>query len=363
MPQIVYINVSATATEAPSDLQQRGAIVSMGGTTLANNTTQLITSAADLTSIATAASGDVSNAVNSFYDQGTGSVYILELGAGNDIGSALGTYLTNNPNAFYAYLLPAVAATDANLQSLVKNYVSLESMTYFFLNGTQSGYNVFSGVKSVMYHTQSPNALATENLAAETFYEFINASPTAARKLSPFAFRYLYGATAWPEAGNATLFKTLKSENVNIAGTGAVGGVSNVLLYWGYTMDGKPMSYWYAVDWAQINLARDLSYEIITGSQPGGNPLIYDQRGITRLQARAVNTLSRGGTFGVTVGSAVVNAIDFATYVSQNTGDYATGTYNGLSATITPMRGFEQITFYLNVDFSGTAIVNATTGS
>ena len=203
----------------------------------------------------------------------------------------------------------------------------------------------------------------TENLAAANFYQFINATPTSAKKLAPFAFRYLYGVTAWAEAGNASTFTTLRAANVNIAGSGAVGGVSETLLYWGYCMDGKPMSYWYAVDWAQINLGRDLSYEIIIGSNSTSSPLIYDQRGITRLQARATQTLTTATAYGVIVGSPTVNAIDFATYVSQNTGDYATGTYNGLSATITPMRGFEQITFYLNVDFSGTAIINATTST
>ena len=36
--------------------------------------------------------------------------------------------------------------------------------------------------------------------------------------------------------------------------------------------------------------------------------------------------------------------------------------YKGLSATVTPMRGFEQITFYLTVDFTGTdAITTSTT--
>ena len=363
MPQIVYIDVSQTATETPSDLQQKGAIVSLGGTNLTTGTYQLITSASDLTAIATAASATLSNAVNSFYDQGTGSVYVLELGAGSLIGTSLTSYITANPNAFYAYLVPDSAYDDSTFQTLTKNYVSMASMTYFFMNGPQSGYSAFTGTKSVAYHVASPNAASTENLAAESFYEFINATPTSAKKLAPFAFRYLYGATAWPEAGNAATFTTLRAANVNISGSGAVGGVSEALLYWGYFMDGKPMSYWYAVDWAQINLARDLSYEIITGSNSTSAPLIYDQRGITRLQARATQTLTTATAYGVIVGTPTVDAVDFATYVSQNTGDYATGTYNGLSATITPMRGFEQITFYLNVDFSGTAIINATTST
>ena len=364
MPQIVYIDVSQTATETPSDLQQKGAIVSLGGTNLTTGTYQLITSASDLTAIATSASGDLSNAVNSFYDQGTGAVYILELGEDAVIGTALSAYITANPNAFYAYLVPDTAYADTTFQAMVKNYVALTAKTYFFLNGPQSGYSAFTGTKSVNYSIPSPAAALAENLAAMEFYNWINATPTSAKKLAPFAFRYLYGATAWPEAGNAATFTALRAANVNIAGSGAVGGVSETLLYWGYFMDGKPMSYWYAVDYVQINLARDLSYTIITGSQPGAvNPLIYTQSGITRLQDRATATLSTTTAFGVIVGTSTVDAVSYATYVTENPGDYATGTYNGLSATVTPMRGFEQITFYLNVNFSGTAAITTTTST
>lgn len=372
MPQIVYIDVSQTATEAPSDLQQKGAIVSLGGTTLETGSYQLLTSVADLTAISPTASGtaatiaasaDVFNAATAFFAQGTGSVYVLELGAASSVGPVLNPYIVANPQQFYAYLLPTGSYSDDAFQTMTANYNAASSMVYFFVNGPTTGYSAFSGNKCVNYNVPYSGAGSTENLAAASLYNFINATPGTAKKLAPFAFRYLYANTQWPEAGNAATFKTLRAANVNIAGSGSVGGISNVLLYWGYFMDGKPMSYWYAVDWAQINLARDLSYETIIGSNSDSAPLIYDQRGITRLQARAATTLNTGTSYGVIVGQASVSAVDFATYVSQNTGDYASGTYNGLSATITPIRGFEQITFYLNVDFSGTAVVSDTTDS
>lgn len=363
MPQIVYIDVSQTATEAPSDLQGKGAIVSIGGTTLNTGTYQLITDVAGYTAIASAASGDIYNTVSDYYGQGTGSVYILELGQQGSVGEAVSTYVNANPNLFYAYLLPDSAVDDTTFQSFIKTQNSTSAMVYFFVKGDSDSYAPFSGNKCVNYSIPSPTAGATENLAAEQFYEFLNAVPTSAKKLAPFAFRYLLSSTAWPEAGNAATFKTLRAANVNIAGSGAVGGVSETLLYWGYMMDGKPMSYWYAVDWVQINLARDLAYEVIIGSNSTSSPLIYSQNGITRLQARAATTLNTATSFGVITGQSTVSAVDFVTYVTQNPGDFSTGTYNGLSATITPMRGFEQITFYLNVDFSGTAVVDSSTSS
>lgn len=364
MPQIVYIDITTTATETPSNLQQMGAIVSLGGTTLTTGAFQAITSTADFTAIAssTAASGVVNTAVTNFYQQGSGTVYILELGAGSTYSVALDAYISANPQTFYAYHLPgAPVDTDANLVNMCKNYVSQNSMTYFFFDCTLAQVAQFNGTKSVFASTNYSGAASTETSSVHAFYEFINASPTSAKKLAPFAFRYMYGLTPWPERGNQTTFANMKAAYLNFIGTGAQGGVSDDLLFWGYFQDGKPASYWYAVDLVQINLARDLAYEIITGSNSTVNPLVYNQPGITRLQARAATTLDTCVSYGCIVGAPVVSAVDFGTYVTENPGDYATGTYNGLSATITPMRGFEQITFYLNVDFSGTAAVTTTT--
>ncbi|MJB99436.1 hypothetical protein DK684_24975, partial [Salmonella enterica subsp. diarizonae] len=52
---------------------------------------------------------------------------------------------------------------------------------------------------------------------------------------------------------------------------------------------------------------------------------------------------------GSYAGNAVINAVPFANYSSLNPSDYQEGKYNGLSAVITPRRGFESITFNLNV--------------
>ncbi|PVP97326.1 hypothetical protein C4707_25925, partial [Salmonella enterica subsp. enterica serovar Newport] len=98
----------------------------------------------------------------------------------------------------------------------------------------------------------------------------------------------------------------------------------------------------------------------------------YDQQGIGRLQRRALKTLRSGISYGLILGqvidtqltqesfnaeyekgsyagNAVINAVPFADYTSLNQSDYADGKYNGLSAVVTPRRGFESITFNLNV--------------
>lgn len=185
-PQIVNISVSVVTAAQPSQLQQSGAIVSCGGTTLTSGTYQYASQLSGVTSIlaapiaistitwssstvtATTATaldltvGDtftttiagvtpagyngtftatvasttsftyalttnpgtetvlgtytppysafLTNAATTFFAQGSSvGVYVLELGAQTSVStgiSALTTWITNNLNVFYAYLVP-----------------------------------------------------------------------------------------------------------------------------------------------------------------------------------------------------------------------------------------------------------------
>lgn len=188
----------------------------------------------------------------------------------------------------------------------------------------------------------------------------------------PMAFRFMYGVTDYPPAGNGKLLKSLQDSNINYIGTAAEGGLSNKMLVAGHMLDGMPFNYWYAVAWCAINLEMDLANEVINGSNTTVNPLYYEQNGIDRLQRRGLKTLRSGISYGLILGqvidtklsqdvfneeykkgtyagSAVINAVPFANYTSLNPSDYAHGKYSGLSAVVTPKRGFESITFNLNV--------------
>ena len=76
-----------------------------------------------------------------------------------------------------------------------------------------------------------------------------------------------------------------------------------------------------------------------------------------------MQTLNRGATYGALLGPSSVTAIDFGTYVTGNPGAYQAGIYNGLSATVTPLRGFSSITFNLTVDFTAQSVVSAVTAA
>ena len=102
-----------------------------------------------------------------------------------------------------------------------------------------------------------------------------------------------------------------------------------------------------ALDWLAINVAQALANAIINGSNLPTNPLYYNQAGINTLQKVAQATVNNGISFGLILSPATVQAVPFTTYVQQHPGDYATGTYNGLSLTFVPLRGFSSITIYL----------------
>ena len=132
---------------------------------------------------------------------------------------------------------------------------------------------------------------------------------------------------------------------VNIIGTGAEGNISNTIILWGTTMDGHDMTYWYSVDWVQIQSNLALSAAIINGSNNSQNPLYYDQNGVNRLKSVEQVVMNSAISFGLALSPVTVTAIPFAQYVTQNPSDYPAGIYRGLAVTYTPQRGFTQIVF------------------
>ncbi|MCE9893812.1 hypothetical protein [Citrobacter portucalensis] len=456
---IVNINVSVTNPPKPSQLLKSGAMISMGGTTLAAGEYQLLTSKDDLKAITTpgktistivwaanlvtvtlasphgwtngstvpvvisgvapaaynrSAEATVTSATEFTYslssDPGTATtmgvvktvvageiiqmnttywaqgaaraVYVLELG---DITipaavAALSDFidkdisLGNTYQKFFSYLVPREWDSEATFKTLTGQYTSPGSLVYFFVTSTIATYQpwVSTKNKTVFAGVEAPNIPATEFSMAAAFQSSLSNDPGSSNMVPPMAFRFMYGVTEYPVENNGTLLKTLQENHVNYIGSSAEGGLSNKMLVAGHMLDGNPFNYWYAVAWAAINLELDLANEVINGSNTTTNPLYYDQNGIDRLQNRALKTLRNGISYGLILGrvigtkliqsdfnteyekgsyagNAVINAVPFANYSSLNPSDYQEGKYNGLSAVITPRRGFESITFNLNV--------------
>lgn len=320
--------------------------------------------------------------VTTFFAQGSQlGVYVLELGAGEPSSgvTALTTFIAAHsaPQLFYSYLVPRSWDGVTSFLTLLASYEAASAKTYFFVTTTTGTYTDYTAVmKCVFAMVESPSAnpagAAAEFSCAAPFWVTLNYSPSSTNKVSPTCFSYLLGVTAYPTAGNATTLASLQAAGVNVVGTGAEGGISNTILLYGTTMDLNDFTYWYSVDWVQINEDLSVSNAVINGSNNPQNPLYYNQDGINRLQAVAASVMNTGVADGLVLGQVfqttldpttfatnlglglyngltVVNAIPFIVYNALNPSDFKIGKYAGLSVAYTPNRGFKTIVFNINV--------------
>lgn len=419
MPNIVTINESVIRGAMPNLLQQKACLVSLGATSLKAGQTAEASSLSDVLALLapfntaqvagstsnenppvaqstsntsssapdaggsngsthdnTAAMTELTAMAQSWFANTTAGCWVLELGqiAATAIESALSQFTETYPQLFYAYVLPRGAQNDSNLPSFLANQSSSDGRVYFFLCGDKDGYKklLINGVgqKSTFYGAEYTGSVvregttaantAQEHLAAAVAAQFCNARPSGLNRLAPMSFRQLTGITPWTEAGHRPDFADLKRNNIGFAGTANEGGVEGSILFWGTFSNGDTMSGWYGADWCSINVELQLANAIIEGSQPGMRPLVYSQEGINRLTARAQQTLDSAVTSGCILAQYTLEATDFNSYITANPSDYTTGTYNGLAATVVPVRGFTSLTFNLAIDFSGQTATSST---
>lgn len=313
-----------------------------------------------------------------FWAQGSSvPVYVLELGTGsvNAGVTALTTWIANNALTVYLFLIPREWDANASFIALCANNASTTSKMYFLVTTTNSTYTSYSTpvpIKSVYALVEAPTLLTGEFSLASNMWQMLEYNPSPTNQVTPLAFSYVFGVSPYPRVGNTTIFANWQSAGVNRIGTGYEGGISNSIIFWGSMMDLNPFNYWYAADWLQLNIDLNMSNAVINGSNNPQAPLYLNQNGINRLQAVGASTLTSAITFGLLVGQvvqtelngaayatalaqgtyagqAVINAVPFAAYYSVNPSQYATGTYNGFACTVTPLRGFQSITFYINL--------------
>lgn len=314
-----------------------------------------------------------------FANGGSLSVYVLELGANSAAANIanLETYITNNPGFFYSYLCPRSwdqgTTSTTPMAGLLALYDATNSKTYFWITSTPSTYTKYtSSQKDAFVLVEAPGIPLTEFSCAAPFWVALSYNPSGTNRVTPFAFSFLFGVTPYPTQNNGPLLTALQAANVNVVGTGAEGGLTDDILFWGTTKDGKDFSFWYGVDWTQINLNLALANAVINGSNNPQNPLYYNQAGINVLQSTAVSVIQEGVSDGMLTGNVVsteldpntfeinlddgtyadqcvVNAVPFTVYTAANPSDYPAGKYAGLSAVALISRGFIQIIFNLNV--------------
>ena len=371
-PRIVTLNTTVTQAPTPSTLQQSGALISIGGSTLTTGTYQYCSTLAAITAILSSEGNyeELSNMATTFFAQGqTIGVYVLEIGSegsGSAGITALNTWITANPGIFYAYLTPAVWDTSgAALNTMAANYSSPTSFTYFFVTTTVSTITAYAvTTKAIVATVPSPTAAGTEFQAAALFYNWLVNNASAGNPVPPMGYRFVYGVTPWPAiyegASTAANIQTILTAFGNVILTGAEGGISTACIFKGTTMDGQQMvGGWYGIDWFQINSNIALANAFINAAN-ANNPLDYNQAGINTIETVANGVASQGVTLGLLLsaptpttqlpnGTPYISAVPFSTYTNANPGAYKAGSYGGLSATITGQNGFLTIVYNINV--------------
>lgn len=292
----------------------------------------------------------VNLAATTFFAQGSAvGVYILELGAESTSTSAIAaltTWLTDNPGQFYAFLVDS-SWDGAGLNTLAADNDNPNSKVYFLLDTTQANITTYTGTKSIIATVPAPAAPASEITAAAVLYNWVVNQPSAAAPMRPMQYRQLYGTTAWPTYGQSAAIDAILTASGNIAYSGTEGGLPNSTYLWGgRTMDGKQATFWYAVDWYQIQIKINMANAIINAANENP-PIVYNQQGINALETVGQDVGNSSISFGLNL-SVVLTAQSFASYTAQNPANYAAGIYGGFAATVTPQLGFESITF--NID-------------
>jgi hypothetical protein len=320
---------------------------------------------------------ELTQMATTFFEQGgSQGVYVLELGAGTASAgaTALSTYISNNPNAFYIYLVPRSWDGVSSFLSLIAQFEALTGQTYFFTTTTLATYSDYTAaMKSVLWMVEAPGIPNTEFSLAAALHVALSYNPSPTDQVTPFAFSYLYGVTPYPTFGNGPTLAAIKTAGGNYVGTGYEGGIATSILFWGSTADGNDFSYWYSIDWVQENVNQAISNAIINGSNNPTNPIYYNQQGINTLQSVAAGVMAAGVSNGLVLygplqvglsvaqlninynngaytGQSVVNAVPFLTYVTLNPNDFPIGKYAGFTIIFTPNRGFKAIVFNVLVN-------------
>lgn len=319
---------------------------------------------------------ELSSQIGTFFAQGSNlSIYVLELGetTATEGVAYLTTWIAANPGRIYSYLVPRSWDANAAFLTLLTGFNNTTSKTYFFITTTAGTYTQYTSLMKCAFTLVEASGIpATEFSCAAPFWVTLNYNPGSTNKVTPLAFSFLFGVTPYPTPGNAALLASLKAANVNVVGTGAEGGISNTILFWGHLMDGNPFNYWYSVDWLNITGEQALANAVINGSNNPLAPLLYDQQGINSLQDTLTGVVQNGVGYGLGIGTPdqtalpaaqfaanfeagaylgqlVVNAEPFLIYTSENPSDFGIGKYAGFAVTWTPGRGFEQIIVNISV--------------
>ena len=279
--------------------------------------------------------------------------WVLELGNGTlTQGIALlNDYITQNPDEFYAFVLPR-GWYGQNL----KNWLDTQYGRYFFVTSNTT-FSDYGGLKCVASIAEPSTKQGDEYHASAYAYNLCNFVPEAGR-VNQLLYSGVYGLTPWDlNDAQQNLYTDL---NISLVIAAPTGTSVPAMIIGGESMDGLPddnhdLSWWRSINYCEIECQKALESEIIEGSN-GVNPLVYNQTGIDRLRQRAQSVIRGAYKMGIIAEDSQVIAVDFQTYKAAHPDHWTLQQYNGLSVSVTPQRGFKSIILNLFITRSTTGV-------
>lgn len=302
---IVIVNVSEQVASTPSTLQETGAFISQGATTLAAGTTALLTQLSDLTAILQApivvtsvtwASGTVTVGLAAAHNIPVGKTVQGQMIGQVPTGYA-GTYpVTASDTTHLTYPLvsnPGVETTPGTFQ--LESVAELQAMgnTFFAQGATQSVYvlelgpnDTATGVTSLATYLANPTIRFYSYLIPKAWDSELTA-PTLFRQYdSPTASVYFYVTTSIANYANWTTLPT-KSQALYLQSPNAPATEFSAAAAFYVTLNANP---------GPVNLVAPLSFRYVFGVTPYAT-LTSTQ--IATFKAAGLNWIGTGAEGGI----------------------------------------------------------------
>lgn len=355
-----FVDLLVTRTQAAQSIQtQRQAMYTLvdQAESLAFGSVLYVASYEDAAAITPAlAAADLARLATFFSNCTNNGITLISVQTGATGVATLDAYITANRSKVYSIYVDSSFYLLTQFAALATKYSGDSDMVYFTFEttdyttsgtGTKWVDNDLKGLKSVWGVDPNPSKPA-EYPGIAQFAKRAAYAVSDTTRMTSMRGKLITGITAYDVT--KTINTNLTADNVNWCDTTYSGGFAGTMCWPGVFGDGRNYSYWYAIDWAQLNLRTQINNALINSANDPTNPIYYNQNGIDRLQGVIQSVLTQGVNFGL-FNETQVTAVAFE---NVSASDYASGIYSGFAITIRVQGEFKKLT--IGVNFTDYAI-------
>lgn len=364
--QPIIINISVSATAQADTRLRTFAVVSVGDTSLSAGETKFV-SASDFNQTVTNTSSTTYKFLTTFFNQENNQnkqcliVELTSAGTAQSQIQALQKYLGEGINLAYGYYLPQKLWADSNITAFLANYNGVSDSFYFFfdmenklpststiwttnINGAKCVFGTFPNASSA---DVIPSA-AVMGIMNSTSYDISRSNP-----MSDLNRKLCSGVSAVAPTS------TMKNGIVQAPSSFFNNRGSSTYLMGGRMADGTPWTTRYSWDntISRVNSAVETAF--INSSNISGTAITFDNHGIATLAQIIINELNncvslgylssfgkgKDPVSGAIITPGAIDAVDVATWESQNPTEYANSVYGGFSAYLKVGTFIQQVVF------------------